>query len=266
MNKKKILSIVLSAAMVFSMSAVGAFASENDATVLSDATLIGAAPFAGATNVAPGSNNSPQPIRIALSEGAGTVAADIDSYVQIKDAAGSEVTVTASTDGAIVVLTPSAPLANNATYTVDFDETNLPNIADYTFTTSKGGSGGGTGTGSGGGQGSQALTLTGQIPSDGVTVASGQNLYAVFSNSLLPSSTNPSGIEDLEAHNEAQVTVTDAEDNVVTGYTVDITDNWTVKVTTTGLASGSYKLVISNGLTANSGNAYAGKVIPFTVA
>ena len=67
-GKRKLLSVILSAAMVFSMSAVGAFASENDTAVLSNAALIGAAPFAGATNVAVGSSTAPQPVRIALSE------------------------------------------------------------------------------------------------------------------------------------------------------------------------------------------------------
>lgn len=264
MKKKKLLSIVLSAAMVFSMSAVGAFAAENDATVLSDATLIGAAPFEDATNVAPGSQNAPQPIRVALSEGADTVAANIDDYIQVKATeTGAKVTVTASTDGDIVVMTPSAPLANNTKYTVDFDATNLPKIDDYDFTTSRGGSGGGDGSGSGGGQGgNQALTLTGQIPSNGATVASGQNLYAVFSNSLKSSDDS-----SLETDNEAQVSVVDTTTNqTVTSCTVDIIDNWTVKITTSGLVSGrTYNLNIGT-LTANSTQTYTGTPIPFVAA
>lgn len=262
--KKKLISIVLSAAMVLSMSAVGAFAAENDATVLSDATLIGAAPFEDATNVAPGSQNAPQPIRVALSEGADTVAANIDDYIQVKATeTGTKVTVTASTDGDIVVMTPSAPLANNTKYTVDFDETNLPEIEDYDFTTSRGGSGTGGGTGQGG---NQALTLTGQIPFDEATVSSGQTLYMVFSNSLIPGNQNNSGITDLKEHNEGQVSLETADGTEIEdGFSVEITDSWTIKITTEGLTAGDYTLVVDT-LTANSGNTYAGTEVDFTIA
>ena len=124
MKKKKLLSIVLSAAMVFSMSAVGAFAADGDATTSYTSedgiTLIGAAPFAGATNVAPGSNNAPQPVRVALDGSVSTVVANINDsdktndYIkvttEVTDDAGATVTeqlnVTASADGNIVVLTP----------------------------------------------------------------------------------------------------------------------------------------------------------------
>ena len=188
-------------------------------------------------------------------KGAETVASDIGDYIQIKDSNGAPVAVTADTDGDIVVMTPSSPMKTNTTYTVDFDATNLPNISDYTFATSTGGSGGG------GGQGNQALTLTGNIPMDNATVASGQNLYAVFSNSLK----NPNN-SSLENSNEAQVSVIDAETNEkVTSCNVDIIDNWTIKITTSGLEAGTYTLDIDT-LTANSGQTYAGTEIDFVVS
>lgn len=259
--KKKALSIVMAAMMAFSVTAVGVFADDNTVTVLNGVQVIGAAPFAGATNVAPGNNNAKQPVRIALSDGADIVAENINSYILLKDGSGNVVTVTASTDGDIVVLTPASVLSSGTTYTVDFDETNLPDIDDYTFTTSQGGTGAGGGTGTGG---QQALTLTGQIPANGETVLAGQNLYAVFSNSLLPGTTNNSGIADLKTHNLGKISVKDMSGNAVTGYTVDITDNWTVKITTSNLGEGDYQIVI-NTLTANSGKTYSGKTIPFSV-
>ena len=285
------MAVILSAAMVFSMGAVGAFASDGDATTSYTSedgiTLIGAAPFAGATNVAPGNNSSKQPIRVALSGSVSDVVASIndddDTNDCIEVTVGTEpndtaVDVTASADGNIVVLTPNDVMTNNATYNVSFSGV-LTGISGYSFNTSRGGSGGGTGTGSGGGQGgTQALTLTGQIPfgemnADGtvasaMTVSAGQSLYAVFSNSLLPSQNNPAN-PDLKEDNLDEISVTDASGNAVacnTRSSVDITDSWTVKVDTDGLTPGSYRLVITDNLTANSGNKYVGKTIPFNIA
>ena len=280
------MAVILSAAMVFSMGAV-AFASDGDATTSYTSedgiTLIGAAPFAGATNVAPGNNSSKQPIRVALSGSVSDVVASIndddDTNDCIEVTVGTEpndtaVDVTASADGNIVVLTPNDVMTNNATYNVSFSGV-LTGISGYSFNTSRGGSGGGTGTGSGGGQGgTQALTLTGQIPfgemnADGtvasaMTVSAGQSLYAVFSNSLLPSQNNPAN-PDLKEDNLDEISVTDASGNAV-ACTIDITDSWTVKVDTDGLTPGSYRLVITDNLTANSGNKYVGKTIPFNIA
>lgn len=284
--KRKLMAVILSAAMVFSMGAV-AFASDGDATTSYTSedgiTLIGAAPFAGATNVAPGNNSSKQPIRVALSGSVSDVVASIndddDTNDCIEVTVGTEpndtaVDVTASADGNIVVLTPNDVMTNNATYNVSFSGV-LTGISGYSFNTSRGGSGGGTGTGSGGGQGgTQALTLTGQIPfgemnADGtvasaMTVSAGQSLYAVFSNSLLPSQNNPAN-PDLKEDNLDEISVTDASGNAV-ACTIDITDSWTVKVDTDGLTPGSYRLVITDNLTANSGNKYVGKTIPFNIA
>lgn len=238
---KKLISIALSVAMAAAITVVPSFASSS-AEVLSDAVLIGSTPYAGAKAVAPGSAKAPQPIRLAFSEGAATIAADINSYVDILSDSGEATIKSATADGNIVTITLSAALSSNTTYTVDFDQDYLPRVADFTFKTSKGG----TGSGTGGGQaGSQALVLTGKIPTDNATVDASQVMYLTFSTNIKSS--------DFAESNVDAIKVLDASGNKVAAD-VTLIDNWTARVSVSNLDAGAYILKVETTLMANSGN------------
>lgn len=237
---KKLISIALSVAMAAAITVVPSFASSS-AEVLSDAVLIGSTPYAGAKAVAPGSSTAPQPIRLAFSEGAATVAADVNDYVAIKSG-DTAVDVTATVEGNIVTLTPAAALSSNTTYTVDFDQEYLPKVEDFTFTTSKGG----TGSGTGGGQaGSQALVLTGNIPAENATVDASQTMYLTFSTNIAAKS--------VLTNNYKAISVKTVDGADVTAD-ISIIDNWTVEINLNNLESGKYVLEVLDTLQANSGN------------
>lgn len=240
-KSNKILAIVLSVAMLIAMAAVPSFAADST-TVLSDAVLIGPTPYADATAVAPGSSKAPQPIRFAFSTGADTIAANINDYVTISSASGNVEISSAVADGNIVTLTPAAALSSSTKYTVDFEQDYLPNVEDFVFTTSKGGTGSGTG---GGNSGSQSLVLTGNIPNEGATVDASQVMYLTFSTNIAADAVIDSNYEAISVTTAAGVAV-DAD--------VDIIDNWTAKITVSNLAYGSYKLNVLKTLKANSGN------------
>lgn len=252
-KSNKILAIVLSVAMVIAMAAVPSFA-DDTATVLDGVTLIGSTPCANATAVAPGSSTSPQPIRFAFSTGAETIAADINDYVTISSDAGTVEIDSAVADGNIVTVTPSAALSSSTKYTVDFDQDYLPGVEDFVFTTSKGGTGSGTG---GGDAGSQALVLTGSIPTEGATVDASQVMYLTFSTNIKANK--------VAASNVKAITVT--KNNTAVNATVSLVDNWTAKVVVSDLESGDYSLNVATTLTANSGNKLTDPVaIAFKVA
>lgn len=238
--RKKLMAILMSVAMIAALTVSPAFAADTT-EVLADALLIGSTPYAGAEDVAPGPENSPQPIRLAFSEGAETIAADIDSYVTLETNSGDEVAIgSVETEGNIVIITPATQLAAKTKYKVDFNQKYLPNVVDYfTFTTSKGGTGSGTG---GGNSKSQDLVLTGKIPTDGATVNASQVMYLTFSTNIKKETSNVNCFAVVDANNQP----VDA--------TVSIIDNWTAEITVSNLATGQYTLAVDGELIANSGN------------
>ena len=245
--RKKLMAILMSVAMVAALTVSPAFAADTTEGVLADALLIGSTPYAGAEAVAPGPESKPQPIRLAFSEGAETIASDIDSYVTLETNSGDEVAIgSVKTEGNIVIITPATQLAAKTKYKVDFNQDYLPNVADFTFTTSKGGTGsgtgGGSGTGSGSGQGSQNLVLTGKIPTDSATVDASQVMYLTFSTNIKKETSNVNCFAVVDANNQP----VDA--------TVSIIDNWTAEITVSNLATGQYTLAVDGELIANSGN------------